>query len=255
MLKRLGRVCTKLGDHEAAERHIRAAILRYREAGDVRGGLDAEEGLAALYRDSGREDRAVEIFFRLVDANREQGDARSTGLSLISLGMLLTALGQPERATGLLREAEVVFAGLADVDPYNGARVLIGLAGALLGKGDLAGAERAATEAARRMRELGSEHEYAEALDQLGQVARRRGETVAARAYHLQALEIFIRLGSSRALGLRRQLDEPVGDLGRDGPPDLVGPAVDPAESRMPAVSANSRPADPVRSTPTDQRR
>ncbi|MBE1487236.1 tetratricopeptide repeat protein [Plantactinospora soyae] len=228
MLKRLGRVCTKLGDHEAAERHIRAAILRYREAGDVRGGLDAEEGLAALYRDSGREDRAVEIFFRLVDANREQGDARSTGLSLISLGMLLTALGQPERATGLLREAEVVFAGLADVDPYNGARVLIGLAGALLGKGDLAGAERAATEAARRMRELGSEHEYAEALDQLGQVARRRGETVAARAYHLQALEIFIRLGSSRALGLRRQLDEPVGDLGRDGPPDLVGPAVDP---------------------------
>jgi tetratricopeptide (TPR) repeat protein len=228
MLRRLGRVCTTLGDYEAAERHVRAAILRYREAGDVRGSLDAEEGLAALYRDSGREDQAVEILFRVVAANRDRRDDRSTGLSLINLGMLLTGRGQPEEATGLLREAEVIFSGLADVDPYNGTRVLIGLAGALLGTGDLAGAERAATEAARRMRELGSEHEYAVALDQLGQVARRRGEPVAARAYHRQALEIFTRLGSSRALGLRRQLDEPAGDLGREGPGGPVGPAVDP---------------------------
>ncbi|MFD0967602.1 tetratricopeptide repeat protein [Plantactinospora endophytica] len=228
MLKRLGRIRTKLGEHEAAERHTRAAIACYRKAGDVRGSLDAEHGLADLFRDSGREAAAGEILTRLVAVNRERGDVRSTGLTLIDLGMLLTTLGRPAEAAGLLREAEGIFAEMTAIDPYNGARVLIGLAGALLGTGDLAEAERAATEAAVRMRDLGSDHEHAEAVGQLGDIARRRGNAATAREHYRQASQIFTRLGSSRAADLDRRLGElhrgrrPVG-LG-----DWTGPATGP---------------------------
>src|SRR5256885_8297772 len=70
MLKRLGRVRTIAGDYPAAERHTCAAILRYQEAGDVRGGLDALEGLADLYRDSGREGQAAVLLGQILAANR-----------------------------------------------------------------------------------------------------------------------------------------------------------------------------------------
>ncbi|MDW5330516.1 tetratricopeptide repeat protein [Plantactinospora sp. KLBMP9567] len=225
MLKRLGRVLTKFGDHQGAERHTTDAILRYQQAGDVRGRLDAEAGLAALYRESGRAAEAVELFGRLVGANRELGDDRNTGLALINLGTLLAELGRPGEAIGFLREAEGIFAGLTTVDPYNGARVLIALAGALLSTGDLTGAERAATEAARRMRGLGSDHEYAEALGQLGRVVRRQGDSAAARRHFQRAREIFVRLGSSRAVEVDRYLAELGRSPGGGGPTSPAGPA------------------------------
>ena len=208
MRKRLGRICTKVGDYEAAERHTRAAIRRYHDAGDVRGGLDAQEGLAALYRDSGRETEAATMFTRVLAANRECGDERSIGLNLINLGMLLPTLGRPGEALDLLREAAGLFAGLADIDPYNEVRVRIGLARAYLAVGQLADAQQFAQEAAYRMRELGSEHETAEALDVLGQVAQRRGDRTAARHHYRRAFEILDALGSSRASALRDQLAE-----------------------------------------------
>lgn len=208
MLKRLGRVCNMVGRHVEAERHTRAAIDRYREAGDERGCLDAEDGLACLYRDTGRTDLAIALYGRLLTANRERGDVRSAALTCISLGMLLNRVGRAQDAMPLLLEAREAFDELADVDPYNGVRVLIGLAGAHLGVGDLQTAEETAAEAAQRMRDLGSEHERVEALDVLGQVAQRRGDAAAARRHYQQALSIFESLGSLRARDLARQLGQ-----------------------------------------------
>jgi tetratricopeptide (TPR) repeat protein len=206
MLKRLGRVLTTAGDYEAAQRHTREAIVRYGQAGDARGSIDAQEGLAALYRDCGREEAAADLFWQTLAANRELGEDRNTALTLINLGMVLAQLGRPVQAVPLLREAHNLFAGLSDIDPYNEARVLIGLAGAYLGTGDLPAAERAAAEAARRMRELGSENEHAEALDVLGRIAQRRGDHDTARRSYRLALDIFDALGSPRAPAVRHRL-------------------------------------------------
>lgn len=219
MLKRLGWLCRIVGDYAAAQQHIRAAIVQYREADDVRGCLDAEEGLAALYRDQGEDAVAAQLFIRVLAANREFGDDRCTGLTLINLGMLLPRLGQSAKAVEALREAQGLFARLSDVDPLNGARVTIGLAGAYLGVGDLASAEQAAADAALRMQELGSEYEYAEAQHLLGQVAQRRGNGAAARRHYRSALGIFTALGSSRAAVVARRLAEL--DVRVPRPPDV----------------------------------
>jgi tetratricopeptide (TPR) repeat protein len=220
MLMRLGRSCTLAGDYGAAERHTRAAIVRYRESGDVRGRLDAEEGLAMLYRDSGRHERAATVFAEVLAENRALGADRHAGLTLINLGMLFTTLDRPGEAVGLLAEAREIFAELSDVDPHNQARVLIGMAGAYLGIGDLTSAELAAAEAAGRMRDLGSDFERAEAHHLLGRVALQQGDAQAAHGQYRLAIDVFDALGSSRAAVVRRDLAD-LGDTG--GSPDSHG--------------------------------
>jgi tetratricopeptide (TPR) repeat protein len=207
MHKRLGRVCTTVGRFAAADRHIRAAIDLCGKVGDARGGLDAREGLASLYRDTGREEEAAELLAEVLAANRELNEPRPIGLTLISLGMSLSRLGRPAQARTLLLEAKEVFADLEAVDPYNSVRVTLGLAVAYLGTGDLDAAERAAAEAERQMTALGSEHERAEALHLLGRVAHRRGDLDRARDLHRSALEIFEALGSSREADVRASLE------------------------------------------------
>jgi tetratricopeptide (TPR) repeat protein len=206
MLKRLARVSTTAGEYEAAERHIRAAIQRFREADDARGGIDAQEVLASLYQDTGRTSDAVGLFTATLAANRARGEDRSTGLTLISLGMLLPGLGRCTEALDHLEEAGRLFARLSAVDPYNEGRVSIGLGHAYLRVGDLSAAERAAGRAAERMRELGSAHERAEALDLLGRIAGQRGDVRSARERYRQALDIFDSLGSSRAAQVRGRI-------------------------------------------------
>jgi tetratricopeptide (TPR) repeat protein len=216
MRKRLGRSCTTAGDFAEAELHLRAAVELYREADDARGSLDAREALAALYRDSGRAEPAVAMFREVLTANRGLGDDRCTGLTLINLGTLLSTLGQPAEALRLLLEAKGL---LAKRDPYNEVRATIGLAGAYSRTGDLSHAEAAATEAARRMRDLGSDFERAEALHLLGEIAQRRGDTSGAGRRYRAALDIYTALGSARAGRVRSRLAElPDGTSGGDGP-------------------------------------
>ncbi|MFI7026851.1 tetratricopeptide repeat protein [Micromonospora sp. NPDC049900] len=207
MLKRLSRVHNRRGDHGAAESYGRAAVDRYRSVGDVQGSVDAEEGLATLYADTGRAEQAVRVFTRVLDARRALANPRSTGLTCLNLGMSLTRTGRPDDALPLLAEAGEIFSGLAEVDPYNGARVLLGRADAQLGLGDLDGAEQAATEAAHRMTELGSANERAEALDLLGRVAQRRGDHENARRHWAEAVAFFDSVGSPRRAEVRGRLD------------------------------------------------
>ncbi|MFY1638289.1 tetratricopeptide repeat protein [Solwaraspora sp. WMMB335] len=205
MLKRLSRVCTKFGRYAEAEEHIRTALDRYRQAGDERGVLDAEEGLATLYRETGRLALADDALVHLLAGYRRLGDPRTVGLTCINLGSLRIRLNRPVEALALLDEARSIFDSLADVDPYNRARVLITTAAAYLDTGDVAAAQHSAAEAVRRMGDLGSDHERAEALDVLGQVAWRQGDSGTARRHWTAAAEIFERLGlADRAREVRR---------------------------------------------------
>ncbi|MEV0939541.1 tetratricopeptide repeat protein [Micromonospora wenchangensis] len=211
MLKRLSRACSRVGDQEAAERHGRAAVDRYRQAGDVQGVIDAEEGLATLYADTGREELAVEAYARVLSERRTLPDVRSVGLSCLNLAMLQTRTGRPTDALPLLVEARTIFAELTEVDPYNTARVLVGLADAHLGAGDLDAAEKSAAAAVLRLVELGADNERAEAVCLLGRVAQRRGDVGAARRHFREAVDVFTALASPRLPDVLRRLDELAG--------------------------------------------
>lgn len=206
MLKRLGRVCANTGDFVAAVRHTRAAIRVYGTIGDAQGRAHAMEGLAGIHRDSGDHDSAASLYAEALAIQRRLGDGRATARTLISLGTLLTGRESPEEAIPLLREAQDTLAALPWPDRYNEARAAIALAGAHLGRGDLADADRIATVAAARMGELGSAFELAEALDVLGRVADRRGDVGLARRHFEQASQIFTAAGSRRADQVRHQL-------------------------------------------------
>ncbi|GAA2578471.1 tetratricopeptide repeat protein [Dactylosporangium fulvum] len=206
MLNRLGRVCTRLGDAEAAESNLHAAIRLYETAGDVRGRLDAQEGLASAYLAAGRAGPAVHLLEEVLAGSRRLGEPRPLGLALITLGTALPKVGRAAEALPLLREAQAVFDGLIHIDPYNGVRATAGLAGALLAGGELPGAEDAANEAAQRMRALGAVHEEAEVTVLLGRIARRRGDVAAARRHYLAAIELFAAAGSPRASAVRDEL-------------------------------------------------
>ncbi|WP_434740363.1 tetratricopeptide repeat protein [Micromonospora sp. SH-82] len=208
MLKRLSRVCDRLGDREAAQRHGRAAADRYRDAGDVQGELDAEEGLATLHLEDGRHQQATETYRRVLAGRRELSDQRSTALTLLNLGSALIKAGRPGEALEVLAEARRHLATLDRVDPYNGARVLIALADAYLGLGDLDLAEQNAAAAVERMTDLGSLHERAEALDLLGRIALVRGDVVVARKNLSAAAAVFESLGSPRLGSVTRRIDE-----------------------------------------------
>jgi tetratricopeptide (TPR) repeat protein len=206
MLKRLSRIFAAAGDYAAAEQHARESIRLYRTVDDARGVLDAQEALALSYRDSGQLPEAAAAFTELLAANRQYGAERSVALILINLGMVLSATGQSTKAIAMLAEAKEILGRISTVDPYNEARALIGLAGAHLRSGDLSAAEAAATAAASRMAELGSEHDRAEAVRLLGQIAEQRGDIATARARYHSALAVFEALGSPRAASTRTEL-------------------------------------------------
>ncbi|SCL34400.1 NB-ARC domain-containing protein [Micromonospora pallida] len=207
MLKRLSRASMRVGAYDDAELHGRAAVERYREAGDVRGGIDAREGLASLYLETGREEEAGRLLVDVLAENRALGEPRSVGLTCVNLAALRTRSGRTEEALSLLAEARKIFTDLGEVDPYNAARVSIGLASAHLGGGDLDAAERAAADAADRMTALGSANERAEALTLLGEIAERRGDVATARQHLTEALAAFVSLASPRARDVATRLD------------------------------------------------
>jgi len=208
MHKRAGLAGTTLGHLADAEAHLETAIQLFLEADDPRGVVDAQEALAALYRESGRIEDAADLLRQTLAANRILRDDRCTGLSLISLGRVLSTMDRPDEALGVLQEATGIFGRLREVDPYNQVRADLALADAYTRLGDLVRAEGPAADAAHRMAELGSEYERAQALDLLGQIARGRGDPGQARRHFVAALDIFTALGSARAGRLRDQLAE-----------------------------------------------
>lgn len=65
MRKRLGEAYARAGRSAEAEEQLRSAIECYREAGDPLGRTDAEERIASLYRDAGREHDAITMYGRM----------------------------------------------------------------------------------------------------------------------------------------------------------------------------------------------
>jgi tetratricopeptide (TPR) repeat protein len=205
MLKRLGRTCTTLGEHDRAEQLLREAVAKL--AGDPAGQAEAQEMLALAYRDSGRRDAAIALLEHVLAVRRGLGDDRDVGKTLINLGELRSG----REAVGLLQEAGRLLERSAAADPYNPVRARIGLARAHLDAGDVAAATRTATEAVAGMRRLGSAIGEADALELSARIAARRGDPARRRVCLEQATQLLEAHGSPRAAAVRRQLAAPPG--------------------------------------------
>ncbi|GAA0537515.1 tetratricopeptide repeat protein [Paractinoplanes ferrugineus] len=205
MLKRLGRTCSTLGEHEAAEELLREAIEKY--AGDPENQVEAREMLALAYRDTGRAGAAIEQLRAVLALRRRLGHSRDIALTLINLGDLVSG----REAIDLLREAGRLLDLSVAADPYNPVRVKLSLARAYLAGGDLAAADRAASEAAGDMRRLGVEAGEAEALELCAWIAARHGDVARNRLLLQQAAKLLEAHGSPRAAAVRRQLAAPPG--------------------------------------------
>ncbi|GIE06191.1 NTPase [Paractinoplanes durhamensis] len=211
MLKRLGRTCTTLGEHDRAEQLLRKAVTTYAESGDAEGSVEAQEMLALAYRDSGRADAAAELLADVLATRRRLGNSRDIGLTLISLADLLSGRGNLAEAVELLREAgRLLDQSVAD-DPYNPVRVKLGLARAYFDGGDLAAADLAVTEAIEGMKRLGAAIGEADALELAARIAARRGDATRSRLCLQRAAELLETHGSPRAAALRRQVPAPPG--------------------------------------------
>jgi tetratricopeptide (TPR) repeat protein len=218
MLKQLGRTHTTLGDYDQAEELLAEAVGCFAEAGDVEG-VEAEEMLALLYRDSGRLAEAIARIQQVLAVRRRMGNDRDIGLALINLGELLARQGRASETVELLREAWFRLGSSAEVDPYNPVRVRVGLARAYLAIGDLENAGREASDAVEGMRRLGSPIGEAEALELVGLIAGERGDAAGSRRYLRRALEIFETNGSPRAVVLREKSPAAAEKPDRDGRP------------------------------------
>ncbi|GLY94963.1 hypothetical protein Acsp02_22180 [Actinoplanes sp. NBRC 103695] len=218
--KRLGIAHAEAGRPAEAEAELRRALERYRQVDDPVGLLDAEERIASVYRDTGREGAAIEMYARIVAANRTAGESRRAGVTLIRLGALLCRTGAPGEAVARLLEAREIFRGPGSADPYNRERTEIALAGAYLALGDLDAAAATATGAVAGMRRLGSRFEQAQALEVLARAADLRGDPARARRHRTRALVLYDDLGSSRARVLRAELSDPDAVGAGGGPPD-----------------------------------
>lgn len=220
MRKRLGRAYAESGRPLEAETQLRLAADGYRDFGDPLGSIDAEEHIASLYRDSGREHDAIAMYTRVLTANRATGDPRRVGLTLIRLGALLSSTGAPAEAVSHLLEARAIFQELGAVDPYNGQRVEIALARAYLARGAMAQAAATAARGAAGMQRLGSKFEQAKAFEVLAEVSHLRGDAGDSRRYWAQALDIYDVLQSPRARIIRGKLSDPAVVEGDGGEPD-----------------------------------
>jgi tetratricopeptide (TPR) repeat protein len=211
MLSRLGLACTTARRYDEAERHLSLAVTRWNEVGDARSAAEAREMTAALYRETERVAEAVLMYENVLAVHRRLGDSRWIGLTSISLGSLLTEAARAPEAVDVLLDARRIFAGLTDVDPYNGFRAEIALAAAYLAVGDLGTARAAAIRGRDGMRTLGSAFEQAQALVVLGRIAHRGGDPDTARRDWTEALHIYEAVQSPRAEALRDRMRRALG--------------------------------------------
>jgi predicted ATPase/DNA-binding SARP family transcriptional activator len=183
-----GRLAQAQGDFEAAREKIESAYRVAMEAGDDYGAARTKNNLGTLAHDQGDYPTALLHYEQSLAVMREKGTPYHVGALLNNLGELFLAMDEVERAVQILQQGAA--AKLEAGDLKGLAVVRHGLARALLEAGDLEGSQRAALESLDGHRNLDDPAGAALALQVLGFLALRRGETTQARAWFAEGLAI-----------------------------------------------------------------
>jgi tetratricopeptide (TPR) repeat protein len=207
MLKRLGRICTTLGQYQEADQHFAESLKHWTDLNDQRGQADTRELCALLRWQQGDIATAIAEFEQLSRLNINLGADRSAALNLINLTELLLQSRRAADALPRALQARQILADFRDSDPYNWSRSGIVLGTVHMELGDRGTAIPLALSGLADMELLGSVHGQAEAHLLLADLARQADNHSDAQRHLAIAHEKLVSVGSPRADRVRRKLD------------------------------------------------
>ncbi|MBB6470745.1 tetratricopeptide repeat protein [Sphaerisporangium rubeum] len=192
MLNRVGLAQRALGHTEKAVQYFEQALEIWTSLGERGRIAGSRRRLAIIELDRERSSQAAALFRQALDDYRALGDVRRTAITACDLADALLRGGDEQAALGHLGEAQRLLEAVDD--RYSRARVLI-----LLGRAQFAGPETAATlleQGLQGMRDLGSVHGQARALEALGELALRLGRRTEAHQHFLSAQNLLVKAGA-----------------------------------------------------------
>jgi predicted ATPase/DNA-binding SARP family transcriptional activator len=190
------------GDMAAVEDHGQRSLELFRELGDRWGQLQATEWLGSRCETVGDYEQGRHLHIEGLRLARELGLWPQAADRLTWLGRIAMLTGDYARARELLEEARRLAAERA----YKPGEVFADISLGALDRreGDLDNADARLRQVLDWHREMGYAPDVgkAMALAELGFVAEQRGDPVAARRYHAEALAITRELGDPRGIAL-----------------------------------------------------
>jgi DNA-binding SARP family transcriptional activator/tetratricopeptide (TPR) repeat protein len=196
--QKLGAVCARRGDWDAAERHLAAAVAGLGDSGDQarRAGLAADRSLAAHRQ--GRDDDAERLASDALELAGEAGDPDALARAHGMLGMLGAARGDHDSARRHLEQSLALAETLPDPSARVAALNNLALAHRATGQVEQAiGYTRAALELCARQ---GDRHREAALHNNLADLLHLGGHHGEAMAHLKQAVAIFAEVGEPGTL-------------------------------------------------------
>jgi DNA-binding SARP family transcriptional activator/tetratricopeptide (TPR) repeat protein len=203
--RNLGRACILLGDHEAAEDHLRASLEAAAADGDRAAQAYAHRALAHLYDARQQPGLALEHSEEALAHFRAAGDRRGEAYALNAAGWCRAVLADYPGAISRCEQAQELFGEVGD--DYGAAVTWdsLGYAHHHLGRyAQAAGCYERAVALAHR---LGDRYGEATALTHLGDTRAAADDRPAARDAWSHALSILTDLGHADTAELRARLD------------------------------------------------
>jgi non-specific serine/threonine protein kinase len=152
---------------------------------------------ALLERAMGGEIR-LDLATEAIAIRRELGDEWGIGHALILRGLLLNDRGDDDLAVATWEEAAGHLTPIGDLAGVGTVRLLLGMAA--LARGDSCRAREVITEALELYQRADSSYWIARAVQALGVVETRNGETVAAAGHYAESLRLWSEIGSQEGL-------------------------------------------------------
>jgi DNA-binding CsgD family transcriptional regulator/tetratricopeptide (TPR) repeat protein len=199
------RAAVWLNDPDAARSHLRLAVERYEEVGDLFGLAHSQRTLAWFLGRQGERRAAIDHARRAVRLHLAAGDRAGQGLSLNALGWQHAHLGEYELAARYCTEAIRLLDDAGDRGGLGHAHDSLGYVEHR--RNDHASALGHYREAIHLFRETGDRYNEADTLIRLGDTHRDIGDAAAAGDAWLRADEILTALRHPDAQRARERLD------------------------------------------------
>ncbi|GAA4095538.1 ATP-binding protein [Actinomadura miaoliensis] len=222
MLEGLGMAYLNLQDHAAARDRFQAALELERRADHRIGEASALEGLGIAEQAAGRHAHAVELFTRARDVHAELGRPRGVALMQRHIGQTLSATDRHAEAIDNLTHALQYFTDAKEL--YHQARTLGCLGRAHLRAGHPDNAAAVLHQALEAARHAQAQHEEANVLRALAEVAAQHDDPATERRHLQEALDIYTALDAPQTEEVRTRLAEIPAT-----PPESESPADPPA--------------------------